>query len=65
MNSKNEEPLWTASEIAHYLNLSKSSVQGRVICRPDFPRAIKLPSGGRRWVPAEVRDWALKQREAA
>lgn len=61
----NNESLWTAAEIADYLNLSKSSVHGRIICKPDFPPAIKLPSGGRRWVPAEVRSWALKRREAA
>lgn len=59
------EKLWTAAEIADYLNLSKSSVQSRIICKPDFPKAVKLPSGGRRWVPEEVKKWALSHREAA
>ena len=59
--------LWNAEDIAHYMRLSRSSVQSRVIARKDFPRAVRIPTenglGGRRWYAKEVKDWIKKNRE--
>ena len=59
--------IWAAEDIARYLRLSRSSVQSRVICRKDFPRAVRIPTesgmGGRRWYAKEVKHWLLKNRE--
>ena len=59
--------LWSASDIARYMRLSTSSIQSRVICRKDFPRAVRIPTdsgmGGRRWYAKEVKNWVLRNRE--
>lgn len=59
--------IWDAGDIAKFLRLSRSSVQSRIICRKDFPRAIRIPtnngSGGRRWYASEVKEWIAKNRE--
>lgn len=59
--------LWSASDIARYMRLSTSSIQSRVICRKDFPRAVRIPTdsgmGGRRWYAKEVQNWVSKNRE--
>ena len=43
--------LWNVDDIAHYVRLSRSSVQSRIICRKDFPfyffdshPALRLPA---------------------
>ena len=59
--------LWNVDDIARYMRLSRSSVQSRVICRRDFPRAVRIPTengmGGRRWYKAEVHEWLSRNRE--
>ncbi len=59
--------IWAVDDIARYLRLSRSSVQSRVTCRKDFPRAVRIPTdsgmGGRRWYAKEVKNWLLKNRE--
>lgn len=59
--------LWNVDDMARYMRLSKSSVQSRVICRRDFPRAIRIPTdngmGGRRWYVEEVKAWVARNRE--
>lgn len=59
--------LWNAEDIARYMRLSRSSIQSRVICRKDFPRAVRIPTdaglGGRRWYAKEVRYWVSRNRE--
>jgi len=59
--------LWNVDDIARYIRLSRSSVQSRVICRKDFPRAVRIPTdtglGGRRWYAKEVKYWIGKNRE--
>ena len=61
--------LWNVDDLARYMRLSKSSVQSRVICRKDFPRAVRIPTdnglGGRRWYAAEVKQWLSRNREPA
>ncbi len=36
--------LWNIDDIAQYMRLSRSSVQSRVICRREFPRAVRIPT---------------------
>lgn len=59
--------LWNIDDLARYMRLSKSSVQSRVICRKDFPRAVRIPTdnglGGRRWYAVEVKQWLSRNRE--
>ena len=66
LHSDNAE-IWTVDDIANYVRLSRSSVQSRIICRKDFPRAIRIPTdsgmGGRRWYSKEVKHWASRNRE--
>ena len=66
LQSRNEG-LWDADDIAHYKNLSKSTIQCRVICKQSFPRALWLPTtetgGGRRWVAKEIKQWVMRHRE--
>lgn len=58
--------IWNAHDIARYMRLSVSSVQSRIICRKDFPRAIRIPTsgsgGGRRWYALEVKNWLKNNR---
>ncbi len=61
--------LWAVDDIGNYMRLSRSSIQSRVICRKDFPRAIRIPTdtgmGGRRWYAKEVKFWVSQNREPA
>jgi len=52
--------LWDLSDIADYFNLAKNSVSNRVVCKADFPKPVKLPGVGKRWMPAEVKAYAAK-----
>lgn len=59
--SNSDKRMWSAGDIAAYMGLSKSTVQQRIICKPDFPRSVKIPTGdrftNRRWYPQEVKNW--------
>jgi predicted DNA-binding transcriptional regulator AlpA len=61
--------IWNVDDIALYMRLSRSSIQSRIICRKDFPRAIRIPTenglGGRRWYAREVKHWVSRNREPA
>jgi len=62
-----DNTLWDLGDIGTYMNLSKSSIQRRIVNKSGFPRAIRLPTesgqGGRRWKPQEVKDWTMRHRE--
>ncbi|MFM2477346.1 helix-turn-helix transcriptional regulator [Celerinatantimonas sp. MCCC 1A17872] len=67
---RGNDSLWDADDIARYMRLSKSTVQGRIICRESFPLAVRLPTsdtglGGRRWLAKEVKQWVMRHREPA
>lgn len=67
---RNNDALWDAGDIAHYMKLSKSTVQSRIICKKSFPIALRMPTsetgmGGRRWLAKEVKQWTLRHREPA
>lgn len=56
--------LWTTEDIARYFQLSRASVYSRILCRPDFPRPIKIDGVGKRWKPDEVRAYADRARQS-
>lgn len=63
-----EVDLWDVATIAQLLKRSEDQVRERVVCLPDFPKAIRLPagSGGRSrplWKATEVIAWADRYRE--
>ena len=58
-----EKRLWNAEAVADYFGLSSSAVYRCVLCKPDFPEAIKIEGGPKRWVSGEVIEWAEGQRE--
>jgi hypothetical protein len=67
---KKEERLWDLKDLSDYFKASKQVV-GRYRKRPDFPRsrAFVYEKEGKtlctqRWVPKEVKEWALRQRVA-
>ena len=54
--------MWDVATIARVLKRSESMVRNRLICLPDFPKAIRLPvAGGGRGQPlyraTEVLEW--------
>lgn len=60
--------LWDVATIARVLKRSESQVRNRLICLPDFPKAIRLPvDGGGRGKPLyranEVLEWTRKYQD--
>lgn len=60
--------LWDVATIARVLKRSESQVRNRLICLPDFPKAIRLPvEGGGRGKPLyranEVLDWTRRYQD--
>jgi excisionase family DNA binding protein len=61
MNKKSVEvELLSLNQVAEVLNCSRRHVQ-RLVCRRDFPRAIRL-GRLRRWNKADLLAWVLRQR---
>lgn len=61
-----DDRLWDASDIMEYTKTGKTTVYERIICKPDFPQAIRIPTGRgngiARWYPEEVKEWFKKFR---
>jgi hypothetical protein len=60
--------LWDVATIARVLKRSESQVRNRLICLPDFPKAIRLPvDGGGRGKPLyranEVLEWTRRYQD--
>lgn len=60
---------WDMEDIAYHLRASKSTAM-KWATLPDFPRPIRQPTAGNglghpRYVPSEVRKWAMGHREGA
>ena len=60
--------LWDVATIARVLKRSETQVRNRMICLPDFPKAIRLPAaGGGRAQPLyrarEVLEWIGKDQD--
>ena len=56
-------PLWTIEQVCEFFQVRKTAAYRAIFSRPDFPAAIKLPGGPKRYVSAEVIAWAEQQRE--
>lgn len=64
LENQTSEKLWTSSDIANYLQLSKGSVESRVLYKPGFPKAMSFGESKqrtRRWSSWAVKEWAAKQ----
>lgn len=60
--------MWDVATIARVLKRSETQVRSRMICLPDFPKAIRLPvAGGGRGQPlfraSEVLAWVGKYQD--
>lgn len=55
------ESLWTIQDVAVYFNI-KPPTAYKLVNRPNFPPAVIVVD--RRWVPEEVKKYALRQRAA-
>ena len=57
--------LWDVATIARLLKRNESHVRNRIVCLPDFPKAIRLPVNGGPWLyrAAEVLAWAGKYQD--
>ena len=60
--------MWDVATIARVLKRSESQVRNRMICLPDFPKAIRLPvAGGGRGQPlfraTEILEWVRKYQD--
>lgn len=60
---KSIESLWRVKDIAEYLSLSVSTIYANIICKPDFPQAVRLGKSPR-WFPNEVKIWVRRQRDS-
>jgi predicted DNA-binding transcriptional regulator AlpA len=60
-----EIDLWDVATIARLLKRNESQVRNRIVCLPDFPKAIRLPtaSGPRLYRAAEVLVWVGKYQD--
>ncbi len=54
--------LWDIQDIADYFKLAKNSVSNRLLCKPAFPKAIKIEGVGKRWKPSEVKAYAERHK---
>ena len=61
--TQNRNKLWTIDDLVDYFQASRSTVSRKIVCRSDFPVAIRIDGGVPRWKPSEVEKWAERQRE--
>lgn len=63
------EPLLVAADIAALIRVTPRQVVERYAMRPDFPKAIRLPSmhgrGPYRWKRSEIMEWIDGLQQAA
>ena len=55
-----DDRLWTIDDIAEYLQVSKSTVEHKVLTSDTFPSPVRI--GHPRWYPSEVKHWVAKHR---
>ena len=63
------DDLWTVDDIGAYLKRAPKTVYNKVVCLPNFPTAVRLPSGDSQssrqlWVAKEVKAWAMRFKES-
>lgn len=52
--------LWDKDDIAHYLGIGKSALSKYM---KELPSPVILPTGGKRWVPKHIKEWAERRRK--
>ena len=62
-STQSQNKLWAIEDLVEYFQTSRSTVSRKIICRKDFPVAIRIDGGVPRWKPKEVELWADRQRE--
>ncbi|WP_286830222.1 MULTISPECIES: hypothetical protein [Kordiimonas] len=64
---KRPDRMWSVSDIAAYLNRSKITIQQRVVCKMDFPDAVRIPTKtgkiGPLWYADEVKAYVKKHQK--
>ena len=53
-----------ADDVAAYLGFSVDHTRQRILCRPDFPKALRV-TGHPRWKRSEVEVWADELRDGS
>ena len=61
--TQNRNKLWTIEDLVDYFQASRSTISRKIVCRQDFPVAIRIDGGVPRWKPGKVERWAERQRE--
>lgn len=56
-----DKRVWDFDDIAEFTNLSKSTVQSALVKQAGFPCPRRLPTGGKRWEPKEIKAWWERQ----
>ena len=51
-----ESRLWTRTDIAYYCSLKPATVSRSILCKPGFPKPIRMESTGNRRVLALERE---------
>lgn len=64
---QNDNALWSIEDVARYLNMNHRTLQNHIAKKKDFPLSIRIPYGEgsktqARWVPEEIKKWALRHR---
>ena len=64
---KRADRLWSLDDIGAYLNRSKITIQQRLVCKADFPDAIRIPTSsgklGPLWYADEVKAYVKKHQK--
>ena len=55
--------LWDRSTLCKYYGISETTLDRTIVCRPDFPDAVRIQFGPKRWPAREVIAWTERQRE--
>ena len=55
--------LWDRATLCAYYSVSETTLDRSIVSRPDFPDAVRIPLGPKRWPAREVIAWTEKQRE--
>lgn len=61
LNANQQEKLWTKAELLNYFSVGLTTLDCEIIANPTFPRPVKV-SKSLRWVPEEVKTWAVRNR---
>jgi hypothetical protein len=66
-SSKMTKRLWSIGDITAYLNRSKITIQQRLVCKVDFPNAVRIPTHtcrvGPLWYQDEVKVYVKKHQK--